>query len=581
MTYLATNFAELRSRLSLFSQRRLKARAEGASSHQEGFFSQRLSFGLFSEELLLSASVLFLPILYMTAALALLSGVGLGRWVFPTGLLLWGAAVVMLHRKERWQRLLTTLLLFLAVFVLVVWATRFTLDSGWDSRAYHAKAILFLLEGVNPYQYPAHWETYSYPAAHWLLSASFILWTQSFEASFAFTPIAALAAFLCARRFLATLPHLPLFWRNVLAFLLVANPIVTWSFFSHHNDGLLASTLLSVFLAMLCFVSEDRVQGRTTRRRTALYVAALLVLLINIKFTGLVYGGILGLTALAYGVRRGASRRTLLRLAGLGSGAAILGVALFGFFPYVTNVAIHKNPFYPAVQFDEEGNRNDVLISSLTGKEFYDKSSYEKWWISLFSKAGRNDWHPVSLPPFSSLHPSSFLLTFGPLFSGSWLLCLSLVFFVQYRGAWIVLAGVMASVLFTSVSFHFRLTPQNWWLPIFLLVFLLASYEKPSLLSRAQRAVVFVVVACLSYVSFQSLKFYGSPAIEVSRIVRQAEKQGGWFVVASGMPLGLHDEYFVNYYKSGLSGVRLPVLSECPKKAEQRRLFFRLVLCRP
>ena len=540
---------------------------------------------LFSEELLLSASVLFLPVLYMTAALALLSGVGLlgtgfGRWVFPTGILLWGVAVVMLHRKERWQRTAAALLLFLAVFALAAFLLSFVLDRGWDSRVYHTEALLSLLEGVNPYQYPARWVAYTYPAAHWLLSASFILWTQSFEASFAFTPIAALAAFLCARRFLATLPNLSRRWRNLLAFLLAANPIVMWSFFSHHNDGLLVSTLLSVFLTMLCFVIDDGAQSRTTRMRTAVYVVALLVLLINLKFTGLVYGGVLGLTALAYGIRRGASRKTLLRLAGLGSGAAILGVALFGFFPYATNVAIHKNPFYPAVQFDEQGNRVDV-VSSHTGKEFYDKSSYEKWWISLFSKKGRNNWDPVPLPPFSSLHPSSFLLTFGPLFSGSWLLCLSLVFFVRYRGAWIVLTGVMVSVLSTSVSFHFRLTPQNWWLPIFLLVFLLASYEKPSLLSRAQRAVVFVVVACLSYVSFQSLKFYGSSAIEVSRIVRQAEKQGGWFVVASGMPLGLHDEYFVNYYKSGLSGVRLPVLSECPKKAKKRRLFFRLALCRP
>ena len=141
----------------------------------------------------------------MTAALALLSGVGLGRWVFPTGILLWGAAVVMLHRKERWQRLLTTLLLLLAVFALAAWALSFILDRGHDSRNYHAMAILGLLEGANPYLQPDHWVTLSYPAAHWLLSASFVLWTRSFEASFAFTLVATVAAFFCARRFFATL----------------------------------------------------------------------------------------------------------------------------------------------------------------------------------------------------------------------------------------------------------------------------------------------------------------------------------------------------------------------------------------
>ena len=210
-------------------------------------FTRARSF--FSEELLLSASVLFLPVLYMTAALALLSGVGLGRWVFPTGLLLWGIAVVALHERERWQRLLATLLLFLAVFALAAWALSFLVDWGYDSRAYHTIGVRGFADGINPYLQPDHWITYPYPAAHWLLSSSFILWTQIFTASFAFTPIAVVATFLCARRFFATLPHLPLFWRNVLAFLLAANPIATLGFFTHINDGLLASTLLSVFLA--------------------------------------------------------------------------------------------------------------------------------------------------------------------------------------------------------------------------------------------------------------------------------------------------------------------------------------------
>ena len=161
------------------------------------------------------------------------------------------------------------------------------------------------------------------------------------------------------------------------------------------------------------------------------------------------------------------------------------------------------------------------------------------------------------------------------------LLCLTLVFFVRHRGAWIVLAGVMASILSTSVSFHFRLSPQNWWLPLLLLVFLLAPDKKQPPLSRAPRAIVFVIVACLFYVSFQSLKFYGSPAIELARVVRQAEQQGGWFVVPSMTTKKRTTTPFFNYYKSGLSGVRLPALSECPEQAEKRRPLYGLMLCRP
>ncbi len=542
---------------------------------------------LFSEELLLSASVLFLPVLYMTAAFALLSDIGLGRWVFLVGLSLWGIAVVALHREEKWQKLAITLLLFLAIFALAAFLTRFVLDWKYDSRAYHAQAVLALLKGVNPYWDSADWTTYTYPAAHWLLSSSFILWTQTFEASFAFTLEAVFAAFLCARRFLTTLPTLPRVWRNLFAFLLAANPVAAFCFFNHHVDGLLASTLLSVFMLMLCFVCDggSRQADKRRMRRTAFCIAALLVLLVNIKFTGLVFGGVLGLTALAYGGRCGAARKTLLRLAGLGSATAILGVALFGFYPYMTNVRQHANPvhpMYPAIVFGEKvSQQRQPWFLETKNPILLGKSSYEQWWVSLFSKQGETFWTPAPLPPFSSLYPLSFLYGFGSLFSGSLLLCLSLAFFVRHRGAGVVLAGVMASILLTEASVSPRLTPQSWWLPILFLVFLLAPDERQHPLSRAQRSVIFVVTACLLYTSVLSFGGYGERAVSLLQTVRQAERQGGWFVVPDKSIPDWDKKTFLDYYKSDLTNVRLPLREDCSDQAEQRRLAYGLVLCKP
>ena len=531
---------------------------------------------LFSEELLLSASVLFLPILYMMAALALLSGIGLGRWVFPTGLLLWGAAVLALHEREGWQRALATLLLFLAVFALAAWGLSFTLDWGYDSRTYHAQAILALLEGVNPYWEPDRWKPHTYPAAHWLLSASLVLWTQTFTASFAFTLVVIVAAFLCARRFFTTLPHLSRFWRNVLAFLLAANPIATLGFSTHLNDGLLVSTLLSVFLTLLCLVAGDKAQGRTTRLRATVYVVALLVLLVNIKFTGLVFGGILGLTVLAYGVRRGASRKTLLQLAGLGSGAAILGVALFGFYPYATNAYRHGNPvhpFYPAIVFGEEGSeqkqKRKIIFFEETSPVLSGRSPYEKWWISLFSRTGETWKDPIPLPPFSSLSSASFLYGFSSFFSGSLLLCLTLVFFVRHRGAWVIMVGVAASIFLFGVGFSFRHAPQNWWLPLLFLVFLLAPDKKNSL-PRAPLRMARSIVGFLCAISLLRFIVPGQEAVHLKLTVRELANEGGWY--ATG--------YF-DYYDSGLSGLNLPILKECPHTADHRRLNLDLFACRP
>ncbi len=547
------------------------------------------------EELLLTAAVLFLPIVYMTAAFALLADIGIdmerGRWVFPTGLLLWGIAVAALHREEKWQRRLATLLLVLAIFALAVWAASFLADIEWDSRHYHARAILGLLEGRNPYWEPRSWITYTYPTAHWLLSASLVVWTQLLTTSVVFTVIAVVAAFLCARRFLATLPHLSRASsrskRNLLAALLAGNPIAFSCFFMNYNDGFLVSVLLSVFMLMLCFVCEEGSQRENKRRlrRTAFCIVCLLVFLINIKFTGLVFGGALGLTALAYGVRRGASRKTLVRLAGLGSGAALLGVALFGFFPYSTNAYLHGNPvhpFYPAIVFGE--GKQEIAFLEEANPVFLERLQYEEWWIGLFSQT-QGDWRvPAPLPPFSSLSPISFLDGFGSLFSGSLLLCLTLVFFVRHRGGLLVLAGVGVSILSFGVGLSSRHAPQNWWLPMLFLVFLLAPDEKSSplsrSLSRAQRAIVFVVVACMLYISVARLMYHGNLAVALSQVVRQAERQGGWFVVPD-LQMKHHTEAFFRYYNSGLSGVRLPTMLQCPDKAEKMRPLDGLALCKP
>ena len=575
----AVELALAATRLSSSLQRRVKAWAGSVSSCGERFFS---------EELLLSASVLFLPVLFMTAAFSLFSNIGLGRWVFPAGLLLWGIAVVALHREERCQRLAATLLLLLVAFALAAWALSFVLDDGYDSRTYQAKAVLALLKGVNPYWQSADWVTYTYPAAYWLLSSSLAVWTQIFGASFAFTVVAALAAFLCARRFLATLPTLSRVRRNLLAALLAANPIVFWGFFAHYSDGLLAATLLSVFMLMLCFVSEQgsHKEDKRRMRRMALFIATLLVLLINIKFTGPVYGGILGLTALAYGIRRGASRKTLLRLAGLGSAAAILGVALFGFYPYMTNVRQHANPFhpmYPAIVFGEKVSQQRQKISLMESADpiLSKKSNYERWWISLFSTTAKAWNSPTPLAPFSSRLSGSFLNGFGSLFSGSLLLCLTLAFFVRHRGAWVAMAGVMASILFTEASVSFRLAPQNWWLPMLFLVFLLAPDKKQPPLSRAQKAIVFFVVASMLYISIARLNSHSSYAISKSRIVRQVEQQGGWFMTPDTRLKKSDTRVFFNYYDSGLSGVHLPTMPECPEGAETRKPVYGLMLCKP
>ena len=226
-------------------------------AHRFGYLIER---GL-ADNIFFSILVLSLPVFYITGASSLLLGIPLGKWVLPLALFLFISLVAFLHRQEKFLKLFTSLLLFLLAFgALALFSSQF-FDTGYDTRAYHTKAILGLLDGINPYYEPKNWHNYHYPAAHWILSTSLIFWTKSFEASFSLTYVATLVALFVSWRFLSSLQRLSKFWRISLALLLALNPIAVLCFFNGYVDGSLVSILLSSFMMMLLFVQEKEKQG--------------------------------------------------------------------------------------------------------------------------------------------------------------------------------------------------------------------------------------------------------------------------------------------------------------------------------
>ncbi len=297
-----------------------------------------------ADNLLLSVALLFMPILYGVGAFGLITQIGLGRWVFSSAVLLFVLLIVVLHRGEGFRKLLSTLSLFFFIFALLSLCLSMVFDIGYDSRVYHAGAILSLLDGFNPFHSPLEWDNYTYPAGHWLMSSSFILWTNSFEASFVFTAIAIFGAFISSWRFIAFRLNISRGWRLTLSALLALNPTSVANLFSHQIDGLFASVLLSVFMLLLSFISrgvgilpEDRKDLKDTLAGSlyAFYIIALLVLLLNLKFSGFAHGGILGFVALCYGLTRTRTvelGKRLFRYVCIGSAGVFLGIFLFGFF---------------------------------------------------------------------------------------------------------------------------------------------------------------------------------------------------------------------------------------------------------
>ena len=526
-----------------------------------------------------SVIVLSLPIIYMTATLGLLFGIPIGKWVLPVALLLLIIAVFLIHRAEKLPKLLTSLLIFLLLFGLVALFSSQFFDTGFDTRGYHAEAILALLDGANPWHEAQSWVSLAYPAAHWVSSASLIVWTQSFEASFSLTYISAFLALFTCWRFLAALPNLTKFWRITLALLFALNPITIDFFFAGYVDGYLVSVLLSSFMLMLMFFTE---KDKQQRHNYSIYIVMLLILLVNIKFTGLVYGGVLGITALVYGFANKAKLKSILHLAGLGVTAGVLGTMLFGFFPYVTNTLADNNPFASVYTYSPKYGKKVSVVSNLLEKEFNEKTRYEKAWIALFSQSTKGKWYkPEPLPPFSSIAPRGFFFSFGAIFSGALLLCLTLVFFIRDKFAWIILGGILCSIFATEVAFDFRLTPQYWWLPIFLLAFFCARERKKESKSiESPQIMAICIFICIFWVAIYKGKTELNKQFWYTHAIENILQQEGWYITPDKTLTKTQYIKFFNYYLSGLTNVKLPMLEFCPPDARLKRVFPGLVFCR-
>ena len=144
---------------------------------------------------------------------------------------------------------------------------------------------------------------------------------------------------------------------TVLGAVLALNPVALAQVFSFYVDGALGGLLilLMLLLTMLLDRSWDPPQGW----RLAYWptVAATIIVLANVKFTGLFYAGIAGIDLAALLLRPRRNREQIKALSITGTVAAVLAVGLVGASSYIPNTVNFGNPLYPLAGVD----RVDIL----------------------------------------------------------------------------------------------------------------------------------------------------------------------------------------------------------------------------
>lgn len=436
----------------------------------------------------------------------------------------------------------TTILALLVVLVALIWATLNVatafFDISWDGQAYHQEAIIQLAKGWNPFYQSlsdnvshAIWIRH-YPKAAWIFASSTYAYTGDLESGKAFQLLLGFAAFLLALSAALRIHQLPLWSAFMVSGVAMANPVAIYQSLSYYVDGAMASLLTAmVALSVILFLRPNWF--------LAMFLAAVGILAINLKFTGIPYvliGGA-GLAIIAAVARKFDVTRLAIWSV---IGGVILGAVGFGYDPYVKNTISHGHPFFPL------RGENAIDIMSITmPRPLMQMGRLEKLGFSLLHES-TNDLNPtirlkvpMSLTSMEEIYtfegPDARLGAWGPLFGGIFILAIGAI------GALIVLSKprprrtmllmsatvvvLMASVVANPEAWWARYTPQFWLVPLIVSVALLSHRTKLARIAGLLVGLLMLVNSSLVAKAYYPFNYRTSGQLhaEMSRLARSVQ----------------------------------------------------------
>lgn len=297
--------------------------------------------------------------------------------VFPI-ITMFIAKLILNKDKEyiSFKFLIFTLIGFFVLVVILALINNYIWDVSYDSLAYHELGVSNLYKGWNPFYNSK--------------DANINLWVMHYtKASSIFAAsIYKLTGTIASAKLITTLLPIVLFtlsfavfnliiknrkWLSIFAaFILVINPVFIGQAFSFYVDATLGVyvIILIINLFLILFYKD-----LLFFKYFALINVA--VFLINIKFTGLAYAGVILLAFLIvsfiYNSKKYNKNLIVFLICGF-----IFSVVIIGFNPYVTNTLNNGNPLYPLA-----GKGKINIMTNNTPKDFRGDNGFYQAYRSL------------------------------------------------------------------------------------------------------------------------------------------------------------------------------------------------------
>lgn len=431
--------------------------------------------------------------------------------------------VIYFFQKKNDYKKIVIILLYLILCIGLPFLFSNTYDLTQDGNGYHKLSIAYLKNGWNPvYQ---HQDDYvkenqlpssrgngiwinHYPKSLETISAVMYEMTDSIESGKAVTTLVLISMGLLAFSYLSIFLNKKQSF--ILSVLLALNPVVLAQLFNYYVDGLMGMCFAMEVITLLSISIYKKQDFKIW-----LYLTAICSLFVNLKFTGLLYSGLIAAVFYFYWLFNYRQEKDWKSIFFRATGWFILvfvsAIFIVGSASYIKNTVTAGNPLYPLFGKDKED-----IVTKMEPKSFNHKNSLEKFTISLFSKTEnvlygggdpqlKNPLHIYESELEAIQIPDVRIAGFGPLSAcffvlGSILLIIELC--ILYRTdkkkiKYFVLpiVCIILSSILVGESWWARYVPQLYmipWMALVLLCMILLQNKKQLWLLRGAGILLFL-----------------------------------------------------------------------------------------
>lgn len=455
-----------------------------------------------------------------------------------------------------------SLCLFCLIFLLAGILANLFFDFSYDGQRYHQEAIYHLANDWNPFTQMSVGNIWvdHYPKSFWINAALVYKLTHLSELGKLYNITFLIGVFLITFPLLSEFLKINYIYTLLISLLITFNPVAVIQSITFMVDSSLATLTTAIIITLWFYVANNE---RLNPLKILLFLLTpLIVLYVNLKFTGLInivfISAIFGIILiLKKQIKQLFIYITVLIF------ALIIGVFFVGYNPYVTNLILQDNIFYPV--YGKDWN-SSYFLENMEPIALNGKSNLYKFIISIIALPG--NYHPLSyhskiIPlkiPFTIINSSllnhyqvvdSRLAGFGVYFQELMILSfLSLIiifisiikqdlnrlknFHFQKTIYFLVVSmGLLLTVIINPACWWARIVPQLYLFPISIIIYNLLSKNK--ILINVGKAMIIIGIINTVLICSVNLKHNFWLSLDVSNKLKSIKDQGYSMIISPDM----------------------------------------------